>query len=101
MIKLLDKIFDSFLYWLERVQWNRDSRRQRRKRNKERKARSRLLKKLKKSEMFLRNNGYIFERDWQDIYYKGEKYTPIMIEEYAHFSGDSIIITAKKTEQGK
>ena len=100
MIKLLDKMFDSFLYWLERVQWNRDSRRRKRKYKKQSKENSKIQDRLKNAEKLLRDNGYVFERDWQDIYYKGEKYTPIMIEEHQHFGYDTIIITARKYEQG-
>ena len=44
----------------------------------------------------LLDNGYSFERDWQDIKYKGESYTPIMVEEHKQ----SIIITARKKERG-
>ena len=47
MTKLLDKMFDSFLNWLERVQWNRDSRRRNRKYKKQRKANSKIQKRLK------------------------------------------------------
>ena len=50
MIKLLDKMFDSFLYWLERVQWNRDSRRRKRKYKKQSKENSKIQDRLKNAE---------------------------------------------------
>ena len=96
MIKILDKLFDNFLYWLERVQWERDARRIRRTKKKNEKHLTRIREKIKAAENLLRDNGYTFERDWQDIEYKGEKYTPIMIEEFEHFDHNTIVLTARK-----
>ena len=77
-------------------QRNRDSRRRKRKANKEAKKASRIKKKIDDAKKVLREHGHEFERDWRDIEYKGEKYTPIMVEEHSYFDGDSIIITARK-----
>lgn len=95
-MKWVDNMFDRLLDWMENVQWNRDSRRRKRKANKEAKKASRIKKKIDDAKKVLREHGHEFERDWQDIEYKGEKYTPIMVEEYSCFEGDSIKITARK-----
>lgn len=98
MIRILDKLFDSILNWMENVQWNREARRRKRKRKKEAKARHRIQKKIGDAKRLLRDNGYALERNWQDIEYKGEKYTPFMIEEFMYEEKDSIRITARKYE---
>lgn len=90
--KMLDRLLD----WLERVQWEMDAKRQKNERKKKRKETARI----KNAKKVLIENGYTFERDWQDIEYKGNKYTPILIEECSGFQKDSIIITARRTEQG-
>jgi hypothetical protein len=98
MIKWVDKMFDNFLDWLKNVQWERDRRRLRREKKKSAKANALAKKEIEKAKKILRDNGIALERDWSDIEYKGIKYTPILIEEYSNYSGDSIIITAKKYE---
>ena len=95
-MKWLDNMFDNLLNWMENVQWNRDSRRRKRKANKEAKKASRIKKKIDDAKKVLREHGHTFERDWQDIEYKGEKYTPVMIEECSYYDRDAIIITAQK-----
>ena len=96
MMKLLDKIFDEFLNWLENVQWSRDDRRYRRKRKKETKRNLALKKKIDKAKSLLKDNGYTLEREWTDITYRGERYTPTMVEEIISDEGDLIIIHARK-----
>ena len=90
----LDKIFDKFLYWLENMQWNRDKRRQEVAEKKKAKRRILHKKEIEKAKRLLMGNGYTFDRDWKDITYKGERYTPTMVEE---ISDDIIIIHAKKS----
>lgn len=94
MMKWLDKIFDSFLCWLENVQWNRDKRRRARERKKDAKQVARIKKEIDNAKRVLKDNGYVFERDWQDIKYQDRIYTPTMIEE---ISDETIIIHAKKS----
>ncbi len=69
------------------------------------KHRVRELKKLKKdrdksverAQKLLKLNGVLFDADWMDISYRGEKYRPIMLEEDTNqYDEEMIIITAKK-----
>lgn len=94
--KMLDRLLD----WLERVQWEMDVKRRENERKKKRKETAHIKKKIDNAKKVLIENGYTFERDWQDIEYKGNKYTPIMIEECSGFQKDSIIITARRNVQG-
>ena len=100
-MKWLDKMFDSVVYWLENVQWNRDARRRARERKKNAKASARIKKKIDNAKKVLKDNGHTFERNWQNIEYKGERYTPTMIEEVESDKGDIIIIHAIRIEQGE
>lgn len=93
MQKWADKMFDSFLNWLENVQWNRDKRRIARELKKEKEANACVKKKVEDAKQVLIDNGYSLERDWQDIIYHSKRYTPVMIEE--GFDSKTIIITAK------
>ena len=90
----LDKMFDKFLYWLENVQWNRDTQRRLKEKKKEQAKIASIKKKVEDAKQVLIDNGYSLEKDWQDIIYQETRYTPVMIEE--SFDGKTIIITAKK-----
>ena len=101
MIKWLDEIFDRFVCWLENVQWDRDRRRRARERKKEAKEKARIKKEIDNAKRVLKDNGYVFDRDWQDIAYQDRIYTPTMIEEVESDKGDIIIIHARRIEQGE
>ena len=68
-------------------------------------ARVRRLKKSKKdrdksvkyAQKVLKSNGVLFDADWMDISYRGEKYRPIILEQDTNqYEEELIIITAKK-----
>lgn len=67
--------------------------------------RVREMKKIKKNrdkrvefaQKILKSSGVLFDADWMDISYRGEKYRPILLENDTNQSDEElIIITAKK-----
>ena len=94
--KWIDNLLDKCIGFIEWIQHKRFCRMVNKTWAKNKKEEQILQQKIDEAKKVLLDNGYSFERDWQNINYKGESYTPIMIEEYK----ESIIITAKKKERG-
>ena len=79
---------------LNEANYNLHDRQRERKGTQEVKRRKKQAQKIQKAKELLESEGYVFERGWEHIKYKGKLYYTKMVEEFEHFDRDTIIITA-------